>query len=129
MQWNEGGRRGIGLCYGSRLQRSGDSHPGHGVGAIGIGCNPCRFPLPGDQDIPQACRDVMDIDALYSGDCLTWLKTLKPESVYLVYLDAPFFTQRVQKSKTRDTSQEYGFAGTLARIEKYTAFMKQRIVE
>ena len=29
----------------------------------------------------------MDIDALYCGDCLTWLKTIKPESVDLVYLD------------------------------------------
>jgi len=29
----------------------------------------------------------MDIDALYCGDCLTWLQTIKPESVDLVYLD------------------------------------------
>ena len=71
----------------------------------------------------------MDIDALYSGDCLTWLQTIKPESVDLVYLDPPFFTQRVQKSKTRDTSQEYGFADTWASIEEYRAFMKQRIEE
>jgi len=71
----------------------------------------------------------MDIDALYSGDCLTWLKTIKPESVDLVYLDPPFFTQRVQTSKTRDTSQEYGFADTWASIEEYKAFMKQRIEE
>ncbi len=71
----------------------------------------------------------MDIDALYSGDCLTWLKTIKPESVDLVYLDPPFFTQRVQRSKTRDTSQEYGFADTWASIEEYKAFMKQRIEE
>ncbi len=71
----------------------------------------------------------MDIDVLYSGDCLTWLKTIKPESVDLVYLDPPFFTQRVQKSKTRDTSQEYGFADTWASIEEYKAFMKQRIEE
>jgi DNA methylase len=71
----------------------------------------------------------MDIDALYCGDCLTWLQTIKPESVDLVYLDPPFFTQRVQKSKTRDTSQEYGFADTWASIEEYKAFMKQRIEE
>jgi len=71
----------------------------------------------------------MDIDALYSGDCLTWLQTIKPESVDLVYLDPPFFTQRVQRLKTRDTSQEYGFADTWASIEEYKAFMKQRIEE
>jgi len=71
----------------------------------------------------------MDIDALYCGDCLTWLQTIKPEAVDLVYLDPPFFTQRVQRSKTRDTSQEYGFADTWASIEEYKAFMKRRIEE
>ena len=71
----------------------------------------------------------MDIDALYSGDCLTWLQTIKPGSVDLVYLDPPFFTQRVQRSKTRDTIQEYGFSDTWASIEEYRAFMKLRIEE
>jgi len=41
----------------------------------------------------------MNIDALYCGDCLTWLQTIKPGSVDLVYLDPPFFTQRVQFSQ------------------------------
>ena len=71
----------------------------------------------------------MNIDLLYSGDCLTWLKTIKPGSVDLVYLDPPFFTQRVQRSKTRDTIKEYGFSDTWASIEEYRAFMKLRIEE
>ncbi len=49
----------------------------------------------------------MDIDNLYTGDCLSWLKTIEPGSIDLVYLDPPFFTQKVQKSKTRDNIQEY----------------------
>ena len=71
----------------------------------------------------------MNIDELYTGDCLTWLKTMGSESVDLVYLDPPFFTQRLQKSKTRDNTQEYCFSDTWASIEEYKAFMKRRIEE
>jgi site-specific DNA-methyltransferase (adenine-specific) len=69
----------------------------------------------------------MILDTLYSGDCLTWLNCLEPGSVDLVYLDPPFFTQRVQKSKTRDNTQEYCFSDTWANIEEYKAFLTLRI--
>jgi site-specific DNA-methyltransferase (adenine-specific) len=71
----------------------------------------------------------MDVDTLYTGDCLAWLKTLEPASVDLVYLDPPFFTQRVQRSKTRDNTQEYRFSDSWASIEEYKVFIKQRIDE
>jgi len=69
----------------------------------------------------------MIIDSLYTGDCLTWLETIEPESIDLVYLDPPFFSQKVQKSKTRDNTQEYCFSDTWASIEEYKAFLKLRI--
>ncbi len=71
----------------------------------------------------------MIIDTLYTGDCLSWLKAIEPGSVDLVYLDPPFFTQKVQKAKTRDNSQEFSFSDTWGSIEEYKAFMKQRIEE
>jgi site-specific DNA-methyltransferase (adenine-specific) len=71
----------------------------------------------------------MTLDTLYSGDCLTWLETIDPGSIDLVYLDPPFFTQSVQKSKTRDNTQEYCFSDTWANIEEYKAFLKRRIEE
>ncbi len=71
----------------------------------------------------------MDIDNLYVGDCLTWLKLIEPGSIDLVYLDPPFFTQKVQKSKTRDNSQEYRFSDTWTSMEEYKAFIKPRIEE
>ncbi len=71
----------------------------------------------------------MIIDTLYTGDCFTWLKTIEPGSVDLVYLDPPFFTQKVQKSKTRDNTQEYCFSDTWTNIEEYKAFLKLRIEE
>ena len=69
----------------------------------------------------------MILDTLYRGDCLNWLKTIDSGSIDLVYLDPPFFTQKVQKSKTRDNSQEYRFSDTWANIEEYKTFLKQRI--
>lgn len=69
----------------------------------------------------------MVIDTLYTGDCLSWLETIEPGSIDLVYLDPPFFTQRVQKSKTRDNSKEFSFSDTWASTEDYKAFLKLRI--
>lgn len=71
----------------------------------------------------------MKLDTLYCGDCLSLLKTIDPGSIDLVYLDPPFFTQKIQKSKTRDNSQEYRFSDTWSHIEEYKSFLKPRIVQ
>src|SRR5574337_1161387 len=71
----------------------------------------------------------MKLDTLYTGDCYTWLKTIEPGAIDLVYLDPPFFTQKVQKSKTRDNTQEYSFSDTWTNIEEYRTFLKLRIEE
>jgi len=69
----------------------------------------------------------MVIDTLYTGDCLTWLETIEPGSIDLVYLDPPFFSQKVQKSKTRDNSKEFRFSDTWESTEDYKMFLKLRI--
>ena len=69
----------------------------------------------------------MMFDTLFSGDCLSWLKKIDPGSIDLVYLDPPFFTQKVQKSKTRDNTREYCFSDTWANIEEYKTFLRLRI--
>ena len=69
----------------------------------------------------------MMLDTLYCGDCLSWLKTIDPGSIDLVYLDPPFFTQKVQKSKTRDNTREYFFSDTWTNIEEYKTFLRLRI--
>ena len=69
----------------------------------------------------------MMLDTLYSGDCLSWLMTIDPGSIDLVYLDPPFFTQKVQTSKTRDNSQEYYFSDAWTNIEAYKTFLRLRI--
>ena len=71
----------------------------------------------------------MDIDTLYTDDCLTRLEAIKAQSVDLVYMDPPFFSQNTQKSKTRDNTQEYSFNDTWTDIAAYKAFMRPRIEE
>ena len=71
----------------------------------------------------------MDIDTLYEGDCLSQLKTAQSQSVDLVYLDPPFFSQNIQRSKTRDNTQEYSFSDTWTDIQAYKSFMRPRVEE
>ena len=43
------------------------------------------------------------------GDSLIKLREIDENSVDLIYLDPPFFTQRTQKQKTRNNEKEYSF--------------------
>lgn len=61
------------------------------------------------------------------GDCLDKLKELKDNSVDLVYLDPPFFTQKVHKSITRDNSTEYSFDDKWQSIYEYREYIANRL--
>lgn len=69
----------------------------------------------------------MNNNDLYCGDCLTELKKIGPGCVDLVYMDPPFFTQKIQKSKTRDNTNEYRFVDTWEDIDEYKLFMRRRV--
>jgi len=58
------------------------------------------------------------------GDCLEELNNIEPDSVQLVYLDPPFFTQRSHTMKTRDNSKLYEFSDQWASLEDYLIFMR-----
>ncbi len=66
---------------------------------------------------------------ILQGDCLKELKKLDSKSVDLVYLDPPFFTQKKQSSKSRDTLKEYSFDDTWESIESYKNYIQERLVE
>ncbi|NBV07301.1 MAG: site-specific DNA-methyltransferase [Proteobacteria bacterium] len=63
------------------------------------------------------------------GDCKTELKKIKSNSIDLIYLDPPFFTQRKQSQKTRDNSKEYSFDDTWESIKDYTNYIEERLIE
>ena len=58
------------------------------------------------------------------GNCQELLRTLPAESVDLVYLDPPFFTQKTHSLTTRDNSTEYSFEDKWSSLEEYLKFME-----
>lgn len=66
---------------------------------------------------------------LKQGDCKIELKKIESDSVDLVYLDPPFFTQRRQSQKTRDNSKEYAFDDSWDSIDTYKNYIEERLSE
>ena len=63
----------------------------------------------------------------YVGDCLDILGKLQPESVDLVYVDPPFFTQNVHSLLTRDGLAKFSFRDIWDSDNSYADFIYQRI--
>ncbi len=63
------------------------------------------------------------------GNNLEILPTLENESVQLVYLDPPFFTQKTHSLASRDNSAEYSFSDCWNSREDYLNFIRQVLIE
>ena len=63
------------------------------------------------------------------GDCLDVLNGQAPNSVDLVYLDPPFFTQKEQRLKSRDGAVEYAFNDTWDTVSEYRQYIQDRLVK
>ncbi|MBS1786854.1 MAG: site-specific DNA-methyltransferase [Acidobacteria bacterium] len=66
---------------------------------------------------------------LLEGDCLQLLPELRTGSMDLVYLDPPFFTQKVHKLHTRARDREFSFADLWVSHSEYAAFLYPRLRE
>ena len=64
---------------------------------------------------------------IYNNDCLEGLNFIKANTIDLIYLDPPFFTQRKQTQKTRDNKKEYCFNDSWSSIESYRHFILDRL--
>ena len=65
----------------------------------------------------------------FVGDCLKHLEKMPDHSVDLVYLDPPFFTQKIQRLSTRDGDEDFLFSDVWSSHREYTEFMGERLVE
>ncbi len=65
---------------------------------------------------------------LIHGDCLNGIKTLTKETVDMVYLDPPFFTQKNQVSQDSNGTF-YGFSDIWDSRQSYLSFIKERLLE
>ncbi len=69
------------------------------------------------------------MEKVLHGDCLDILPTFKDESIDLIYLDPPFFTNRVQKLTTRDGNKEFSYSDIWENSEEYAQFLYKRLKE
>ncbi len=66
---------------------------------------------------------------IWLGDCLEKMRTMETESIDLIYLDPPFFTQKVHKLKTKDRTQEFSFSDIWKSHSEYAEFLHIRLQE
>jgi site-specific DNA-methyltransferase (adenine-specific) len=66
---------------------------------------------------------------IYLGDCLEISKNLPDGKIDLVYLDPPFYTQKVHKLGTRDRSKEFKFSDLWKSTDAYAEFLFTRLKE
>ncbi len=63
------------------------------------------------------------------GDCLEVVRSLAAESVGLVYVDPPFFTQKTHSLVTRDRSTKFEFSDEWKSRVEYIEFLRVRVKE
>lgn len=68
------------------------------------------------------------MDKIIHGDCLDVLRQMPDEQIDLIYLDPPFFTQKIQSLKSK-SKQEYSFNDTWESMAHYLDFLRVRLVE
>lgn len=72
----------------------------------------------------------MAINKLILGDCLEVLKTIDSESIDLIYIDPPFFSNRTYEVIWGDKGEVRSFEDRFSGgIEHYIAWLKERIQE
>ena len=66
---------------------------------------------------------------LIIGDCRKKLKEISDCSIDIVYLDPPFFTQKMHSLKNKDNSIEYKFDDNWESLEEYLNFINSTLIE
>ena len=68
------------------------------------------------------------MNELIQGDCKIKLQKIDKNSIDLVYLDPPFFTQKKQVLKNKN-NKEFSFDDTWEDINSYKEYIRQRVIE
>lgn len=66
---------------------------------------------------------------LLKGDCLEIVQDLDADSINLIYLDPPFFTQKTHRLCTKDRTQEFSFDDLWSSHTEYAHFLYVRLTE
>jgi len=71
------------------------------------------------------------MDKLIKGDCLIELKKIETDSIDLIYLDPPFYTQKKQtlSKKEKQEVKKYEFEDSWNNMDEYLNYIKERLIE
>lgn len=69
------------------------------------------------------------IDTVLVGDCLIQMDQVEDETVDLIYLDPPFFTQRTHQLKNRTRTKKFQFADSWESAAEYAEFLRTRLLK
>lgn len=67
------------------------------------------------------------INCILEGDCLEKLKLIEKDSIDLIYLDPPFFTEKTHSLKNRERTKKFSFDDIWGSEKEYAEFLKKRI--
>lgn len=68
------------------------------------------------------------INKIHVGDCLDMMRSIDRNSIDLIYLDPPFFTEKKHKLKSKDRTKEFSFDDVWGSDLAYGKFLYERIV-
>lgn len=68
------------------------------------------------------------INKIHTGDCLDIMRSIEKNSIDLIYLDPPFFTEKKHKLKSKDRTKEFSFDDVWGSDLVYGTFLYERIV-
>lgn len=71
----------------------------------------------------------MKVNEIYLGNCIDKLKEIETETIDLVYMDPPFFTQRKHSLTNRDESKKYEFDDSWNSIHDYLLMIEKCLIE
>ncbi len=66
---------------------------------------------------------------VYQGDCLNIMQEFDADSINLIYLDPPFFTQKVHSLRPRDRRKAFSFNDLWSSHFEYGSYIYKRIKE
>lgn len=69
------------------------------------------------------------MDSLILGDNILELKKINSNSINLIYIDPPFFTQKEHKLKNKTNDKEYSFDDTWDSLQDYLNFIKEILIQ
>jgi site-specific DNA-methyltransferase (adenine-specific) len=67
------------------------------------------------------------IDNIFYGDCLEEMKKIETNSIDLIYLDPPFFSEKRHTLSSKDRTKEFSFDDIWKTNRAYAVFLEERI--